>query len=230
MHGWLAGKRGSSASGGTGRPHTAGTVPRLVVVLIFAGRIDQASVAVSAPPASIPIPDARSRVAMDSASKTWDLQRNPVAQPMVRARGIAAADRPVAGIPPCGFEQPVFWQAADGVVVDATVFTDLKAVQGRRAATLGVAGAEVGRIIVRGHDPLEVVKLLVHAGVIDANIHAAATVGVVATGRDDGGAWFRLESDARFWTNRENRERFAFGVRVSDEGDIRVVPPGSLPQ
>jgi len=164
------------------------------------------------------------------AQETWSLERNPVAQPLVRARPITTADRPVPGITPCGFGRPVFWQAADGIVVDEAFFSDLKTVHCRRATTFGPEGERVGRIVGRGHDSRQVVKLLVHAGVIDANIHAAATVDVVAGGHDASGDWFRLKSDASFWTNRENHERFEFAVRVSETGEIRVVHPRSLPE
>lgn len=154
--------------------------------------------------------------------EVWQLERNPVAQSIVRARHIAATDRAVAGIPACGFERPVFWRADDEIVVDETVFSELRTVQARRAATFAPAGELVGRVAARGRDPLDIVKLLVHAGVIDATIHVAATVHVLAAGRDATGAWFRLASDARFWTDREHHERFEFGVRILDSGEIHV--------
>lgn len=162
--------------------------------------------------------------------ETWKLERNPVAQPLVKARRITTADQAVPGIPPCGFERPVFWKGEDGIVVDGAVFTDLRTVMGRRAATFAPAGEPVGRIVGRGHESRQVVKLLVHAGVIDANIHVAATVEVVAAGCDADGDWFRLASDASFWTSRENRERFEFGARVAETGEIRVVNAASLPR
>lgn len=158
----------------------------------------------------------------------WQLERSAVANSVTRAVALTGAERAVAGIPECGFGKPVFRIVGREVVVDAAVFTDLRTVRARRAATLGPAGEIVGRIVANGHDPRNVVKLLVHAGVIDANVHLMATVAVVAEGRDVSGHWFRLLSDDRFWTDRDGRDLYAFGVRVSPAGLIRIVNPHSL--
>lgn len=162
--------------------------------------------------------------------ETWSLQRNPVAQPIVRARRLTAMDQPVPDIPSCGFEELVFVRAADEIAVNMAVFGDLTTVACRRAAAFGSEGERVGRIVTRGLDSRQVVKLLVHAGIIDATIHVAATVAVAAAGHDVGGDWLLLTSDATYWTNREHHERFEFGVRISVTGEIRVVNPRSLPK
>lgn len=216
-----------------GRLIAAGAASRLVWAIAVVGLASLAGGAHSAPPSEITARVDGSHTAMNTAkpeSEVWILERNPVAEPLVRARGITAADEAVPGIPPCGFDRPVFWQTADAIVVDEAAFSDLKTVPGRRAATFAAEGERVGRIVAPGHDPRQVVKLLVHAGIIDANIHASATVEMLAAGHAGGDAWFRLASDASYWTDREHRERFEFGVRVSAAGDILVVHPRSLPQ
>jgi hypothetical protein len=224
------GIRDRSNRRGAGRLATV-PAPWLVRGLLFlfqAGFVTRTATATE--PTAKPARSQGSAATVDSTVETWQLERNPVAQPLVRARPITAADRPVPNIPPCGFERPVFWEGDDGIVVDATAFSDLRTVQGRRASAAGAAGSLVGRVVHDGQDARLVVKLLVHAGVIDAGIHAATTVTLVAAGRDGDGEWFRLASDARYWTNREHHEPFTFGVRVSAAGEVRVLDARALPE
>jgi hypothetical protein len=162
------------------------------------------------------------------AFELWRLERTAVANSITRAVSLTGAERAVAGIPDCGFRRPAFRMVGREIVVDAAVFTDLRTVGARGAATFGPAGEIVGRIVADGHAPRNVVKLLVHAGVIDANVHLIATVAIMAEDRDGAGHWLRLLSDDRFWTDRDGRDVYAFGVRVSPAGLIRVVNPNSL--
>jgi hypothetical protein len=219
------------AAHGRGCPwlNTAGSSRRTLCIVTLLSQIASPFHAKAGPPVEQP-PFTESITTMKPIAEAWELQRNPVAQPRVRARAITADDRPVEGIPACGFDRPVFWQADDEVVVDRTRFTDLTAVQGRLAEQFADTGKAVGRLVDRRQSGLEVVKLLVHAGIVDANIHAAATVTLVAAGRDGEGEWFKLASDARYWTNQENREIFEFGVRVAESGEIRVLNPRTLPE
>lgn len=162
------------------------------------------------------------------ADELWHLERSAVSGRITRAVALHGGEEAVAGMPACGFPRPVFRMTGGEVVVDAALFSDLRTVPARAAATLGPAGETIGRIVTRDHDPREVVKLLVHAGVIDANVRLVATVAIVAEGRDDAGRWFRLLSDDRAWTGRDGRDLYAFGVRVSPSGTIRLVNPNSL--
>lgn len=162
------------------------------------------------------------------AFEVWRLERTAVANSITRAVPLTGAERAVAGIPDCGFRRPVFRMVGREIVVDAAVFSDLRTVRVRGAATFGPAGEIIGRVVAEGNAPRNLVKLLVHAGVIDANVHLVAAVAITAEGRDDAGHWFRLLSDDRFWTDRDGRDLYAFGVRVSPAGLIRVVNPNSL--
>lgn len=165
----------------------------------------------------------------DGPLHVWHLRRTGTAKSVFRAVHLTGAERAMAGLPGCGFATHVFRIVDREIVVDATVFTDLKTVRARHAATLGPAGEAIGQLVATGHEPRNIVKLLVHAGVIEANIHALATVAVMAEGRDAAGHWFRLLSDDRFRTDREGRDLYAFGVRISPAGMIRVTNPHSLP-
>ena len=160
---------------------------------------------------------------MEKPLERWELEENRLSGRIIQAREITKSDKPVAGIPPCGFPRPVFWSAAGGIVVDRNYLTDLTVVHARRSRELGPEGAVVGRVLDTKRDPRQVVKLLVLAGVVDANIHVVATVSLMEEGRDPQGYWCRLISDDRFWTNSENRVVYDFAVRVSTEGEIRLM-------
>ncbi|NUQ62876.1 MAG: hypothetical protein HUU20_10325 [Pirellulales bacterium] len=160
---------------------------------------------------------------LEKPLECWQLERNPVACPLVPAREITESYAPVRGIPPCGFKGPVFWESSGQAVVDRALFTDLRTVRARQARELPPGGAIIGRILDTKHDPRQVVKLLVLSGIVDANIHVVATISLMEEGHDAKGYWCRLVSDDRYWTNQENRVLYDFALRLSPQGEIRLV-------
>jgi hypothetical protein len=181
------------------------------------------SICQAAPPEFVCQNEMRRQYDMNTVIERWELERNPIAVARIPARRIADSDEPILGIPRCGFSRPVFWSSGDEVVVDSGLFSDLRTVQARQAQKLGPDGIVVGRVRDAKHDPRQIVQLLVRSGVVDANIHVVATVSLLEEGRDAHGYWARLVSDDRFWTNQENRVLYDFAMRISDEGEIRLM-------
>lgn len=108
-------------------------------------------------------------------------------------------------------------------VVDERVFTDLRKVNGETAEKLGQDGVVIGRVKLKEYDPVELVRFLVSSGIVDANIHIHATVTGTYFASDDG-HWFSLHSDDPYWTNTDNIARYDFGIHISSDGTIRMVP------
>jgi hypothetical protein len=107
-------------------------------------------------------------------------------------------------------------------VVNEDVFTDLRMVRGKDAGALDPDGIAVGRVKLKDYDPVEVVQFLVASGIVDANIHVRASIsGSHFT--SEAGEWFSLHSDDPYWTNRENHERYDFGVHIATNGTIRLI-------
>lgn len=161
--------------------------------------------------------------------QVWHLERGGCVRSVTRAVHLTGAEQAAAGIPGCGFATPVFRTVGRETVVDAAIFTDLRTVRTRHAATFDPAGEAIGRLVVMGHEPRDVVKLLVHAGVIDSGSAAKTAVAVMAEGHDDEGHWFRLLAEERSRADQEHRDLYAFGVRVSPIGMMFVTNPNSLP-
>lgn len=161
--------------------------------------------------------------------EVWHLKRVGCVRSVTRAVHLTGAEHAAAGIPSCGFATPVFRTVGRETVVDAAVFTDLRTVRTRHAATFDPAGEAIGRLVVMGHEPRDVVKLLVHAGVIDSGSHAETTVAVMAEGHDDEGYWFRLLAEDQSRADHEHCNLYAFGVRVSPIGMMFVTNPHFLP-
>lgn len=198
------------------RPFANVRVAAIVSVFVF-------SACSAAPPEDTCENDLSREYNMQGPVERWQLERNPIAAPLIPARRIVLSDERVPGIPACGFSRPVFWNSGHEVVVDQDLFTDLRTVRARQARGLDPEGIVVGRVRHPKHDPRQVVKLLVTSGVVDANIHVVATVSLMEEGRNSRGYWARLISDDRFWTNRENRMLYDFAVVISFEGEIRLM-------
>lgn len=162
---------------------------------------------------------------MELQQPRWEIERNPVQQARVPAGARPEGAQPVRDVPTDGFQGPVFWTDDVRVTVDECLFSELRSVPARQVEGLTDEQRLVGRYVGPRTPPRRVVKLLVCSGVINANTHGRATVRVLEEREDRDGYWALLSSDDRFWTNRENRVEYRFGVRVTPDGAISVTPP-----
>lgn len=119
-----------------------------------------------------------------------------------------------------------FDRARNAVVVDAAHFTDLQAIDVPRACLEAGRELPVGRFLSREAGalaPRDLVEFLIRAGVLQTFWHVGSELCLRA--EVDGSAGYEAEFDGVnvYFTNEENRDPFAFAVRIAPDGTVTLV-------
>ncbi|MBN1774696.1 MAG: hypothetical protein JXB32_25770 [Deltaproteobacteria bacterium] len=125
-------------------------------------------------------------------------------------------------------DRPLLWfdGGRNAVVVDAAHFTDLQAFDVPRACLEAGKELPVGRFLSLGSgalSPRQLVEFLIRAGVLQTFWHVGSEL--CLRGEVETPAWYEAEFDGVnvYFTNEENRDPFAFAVRVAPDGAVTLV-------
>jgi hypothetical protein len=108
-------------------------------------------------------------------------------------------------------------------------FIDLQRAEARSAEKLQNGGQKLGLYVEEEPQFRDAIHFLVENGVPDANWHLMATVHLMSDGHDHQGYWCLLVSQDSYFTNSANADTYDFGMRIGNDGVIRLVSPKELP-
>jgi hypothetical protein len=119
-----------------------------------------------------------------------------------------------------------FDRGRNAVVLDATHFTDLQAIDVPRACLEAGRELPVGRFLSRDAGalpPRQLVEFLIRAGVLQTFWHVGSELCLRA--ETDAAAGYEAVFDGInvYFTNEENRDPFSFAVRVAPDGTLTLV-------